>query len=107
MQEEPESEGCEGIFFGEEPESEGIREIFFGKKRHGGRQLNSGGRLLNSILLNTIFSFGPMFFSSGPTISRVLSSVHFVLFSSVNFSTIRSARSTVSKNTNHHKTCNL
>jgi hypothetical protein len=45
-------------------------------------QLNSGGRLLNSILLNTIFSFGPMFFSSGPTIS---SSVEFHPFCSVQF----------------------
>jgi hypothetical protein len=40
-----------------------------------------------------------------PRFLAALSSVHFVPFSSVNFSTVRSARSTVPKNANHRKTC--
>jgi hypothetical protein len=45
------------------------------------------------------------FLVSVPRFLAALSSVHFVPFSSVNFSTVRSARSTVLKNANHRKTC--
>jgi hypothetical protein len=42
-----------------------------------------------------------------PQFLAAFSSVQFIPFSSVIFSTVRSARSTVPKNANHRKTCNV
>jgi hypothetical protein len=53
-----------------------------------------------------IIVLGPHFLVPVPRFLAALSFVHFVPFSFVNLSTVRSARSTISKNANHPKTCN-